>query len=354
MLDGIRVMEVAPFYPGPFCTQILAEHGAEVIKIESPAGDPMRFNPEMFAAINRNKKSVVLNLKERSGVKAFLELAKGSDVIVEGFRPGVAKKLGIDYDTVKKVNEKIVYCSISGFGQDSEFSDIPVHDINVLSMNGVCRIAGLKAGRPADPNVQLADFSSAMFAVVAILMALIKREKTGEGEYIDVSMYDSSFAAVPLHTSSYLNGGGDLKDFISNPGYDIYETKDGFVSLGMLDEPHFWKNLCKALNLEKYVDLDYEERIRRYEEIRGEIERAILNYTSDEIFTLFRNSNIPFGIVNDTLQAARLFGLRGFMAKSYYGREYVVASFPVSYRNMKLKRDGKAPKMGENDLDGSW
>ncbi|MBO8181355.1 MAG: CoA transferase [Archaeoglobus sp.] len=349
MLGGLRVIEIAPFYPGPFCTQILAEHGAEVIKVEPPNGDPMRFNPEMFAAINRNKKSVVLNLKEKSGVETFLRLAKTSDVIVEGFRPGVAKKLGIDYDAVKRVNERIIYCSISGFGQDSEFLDIPVHDINVLSMNGVCRITGLKIGKPLDPNVQLADFSSAMFAAVAILMALIKREKTGEGEYIDVSMYDSSFAAVPLHTSRYLNGGSDLDDFISNPGYDIYRTRDGFVSLGMLDEPHFWRNLCNALKLERYADLSYKERIRRYKEIRDEIEKAIAEYTLNEIFELFRKSNLPFGIVNDTSKGAELYRARGFLAKSFYGKEYTIASFPVAYKSTRLRRDGKAPELGENN-----
>jgi crotonobetainyl-CoA:carnitine CoA-transferase CaiB-like acyl-CoA transferase len=110
MLEGIRVIEIAPFYPGPFCTQILAEHGAEVIKVEPPSGDPMRAKPEVFAAINRNKKSVVIDLKEESGVKSFLELASNSDVLVEGFRPGVAKRLGIDYESVCRVNERIVYC----------------------------------------------------------------------------------------------------------------------------------------------------------------------------------------------------------------------------------------------------
>ena len=349
MLEGIRVIEIAPFYPGPFCTQILAEHGAEVIKIEPPMGDPMRFNPEMLAAINRNKRSLVLNLKEKSDLETFFNLVKDSDVVVEGFRPGVAKKLGIAYEGVKKVNPMIIYCSISGFGQDSELSDIPVHDINVLSMNGICRITGLKSGRPADPNVQLADFSSAMFATIAILMALIKRERTGEGEYIDVSMYDSSFAAVPLHTSRYLNGGGDLKDFISNPGYDIYQTKDGFVSLGMLDEPHFWKNLCNALGLERYANLSYDERIESYGEIRSEIAKAISGYTSKEIFDLFRKSNLPFGLVNDTLEGSKLFEKRGFLAKSFYDKEYIVASFPVLYKEIKLRRDGRAPKLGENN-----
>lgn len=162
-------------------------------------------------------------------------------------------------------------------------------------------------------------------------------------------MYDSSFAAIPLHTSRYLNSGKDLEDFILNPGYDIYKTKDGFVSLGMLDEPHFWKNLCVALKLEKYINLSYDERIRGYSEIRGEIEKRISKYSSREIFELFRKSNLPFGVVKDVLEGSKLCEKRGFLAKSYYGKEYTVVTFPVVYKGMKLRRDGKAPKIGENN-----
>jgi crotonobetainyl-CoA:carnitine CoA-transferase CaiB-like acyl-CoA transferase len=353
MLEGIRVIEIAPFYPGPFCTQILAEHGAEVIKVEPPSGDPMRAKPEIFAAINRNKKSVVIDLKEKSGLRSFFKLVKNSDILVEGFRPGVARRLGIDYESVSGVNERIIYCSISGFGQTSELSTLAVHDINVLSFSGVCRIAGLKAGVPLDPNVQLADFSSAMFATIAILMALFRRERSGKGEYIDVSMFDASFAAIPLHTSAYLNGLGDLKDFILNPGYEIYRTKDGYVSLGMLYEQHFWENLCKVLDLGRYLDLSYEERIARYEEIKGEIEKKISKYSSDEISKLFSKSNVPFGVVNYIEEGSAIFERRGLLAKSLYGKEYTVASFPALYRNFNVKRDGRAPHLGENsDLLG--
>jgi len=134
MLKGMRVLELASFYIGPFCTQILADLGADVIKIEPPFGEPLRFY--VFAAFNRNKKSVVIDLKSEKGREKFMDLARSVDVIVEGFRPGVAKRLGVDYESVRKVNSSVIYCSISGFGQDSELRDLPVHDINVLSFAG--------------------------------------------------------------------------------------------------------------------------------------------------------------------------------------------------------------------------
>jgi crotonobetainyl-CoA:carnitine CoA-transferase CaiB-like acyl-CoA transferase len=349
MLDGIRVIEVAPFYPGPFCTQILAEHGADVIKVEPPSGDPMRFNTVLFSVMNRNKKSVVLDLKKPEDLKRFMSLAKEADVIVEGFRPGVAKKLGIDYDSVRKVNKDIIYCSISGFGQDSEFSDIPVHDINLLSMNGVCTVSGLKDGVPKDPNVQLADFSSAMFAVVSIVMALFRREKTGEGEYIDVSMFDSSLAAIPLHTAAYLNNLGSLPYFISNPGYEVYKTKDGYVSIGMLDEPHFWNNLCRSLGLEEYLDLEFSKRLEESEEIREKIAEKISGFTNEEIFETFRKGNLPFGLVFDVKTGSKISEKRGILCRGYSDREFTAVGYPVVYRNFRPHRDGKVPTLGENN-----
>jgi|Deesub1362A_J573_1020465.scaffolds.fasta_scaffold00218_4 crotonobetainyl-CoA:carnitine CoA-transferase CaiB-like acyl-CoA transferase len=348
MLENIKVIEIAPFYPGPFCTQILAEHGAEVIKIEPPTGDPMRFNREMFAAMNRNKKSVTLNLKNESDLKKFYELVKRADVIVEGFRPGVAKKLRIDYDSVRKHNNSIIYCSISGFGQTSSLLDVPVHDINVLSFAGICRISGLKDGEPRDPNVQFSDFTSAVFATISILMALIRKEKTGEGAYIDVSMMDSAFAAIPLHTSNLLNSKGDVIDFMSNPGYEIYRTKDGYISLGIMDEPHFWRNLCTALEIDD-SDIDYSERIKRYQEIKDVLSRKFIEMTNEQAFNLLRQANVPFGLVNDVKLGAEIIRDRGIIGKAIYDRDYLITGFPAIYSNFEPLRSGKVPELGEDN-----
>ena len=347
MLEGMRVLELAQFYIGPFCTQILSDLGAEVIKVEPPFGEPLRFYDVMFAAFNRNKKSVVIDLKSKRGKERFMELVKEVDVVVEGFRPGVARKLGVDYDSVREMNSSIIYCSISGFGQDSEFRDIPVHDINVLSFAGICKVTGLRVGRPEDPNVQLSDFAAAIYAAISILAAYVRKLRTGEGTYIDVSMLDSAFAAIPAHTAHILNGLGDVRDFIRNPGYGIYRTRDGFVSLGILGEPHFWRNLCRALELD-FGDLGYRERMERYEEIREVIQDKLKDMSTREVFELLRAANVPFGVVNSVEEGAVIVEKRGIIGRvEYKGKVYRCVSFPVRFSNYVVKRKGKAPRLGE-------
>jgi len=342
MLEGVKVVELAYFYPGPFCTELLAELGANVIKVEPKSGDPMRYNKAAFAALNRNKKSLFLDLKNSKDKDKFFEIVKDADVLVEGFRPGVAKKLGVDYESVKKINPSIVYCSISGFGQNSSLKDIPVHDINVMSFAGICKISGLKLNVPLDPNVQLSDFASAMFATVAILSALFRKFREGIGCYIDISMMDSAFAAIPLHTSSILNGFGNLKDFVENPGYEIYKLKDGYISVGIMDEPHFWKNLCNALGLEYLSKVSYSERIEKCDEIKRAIQDKFVEMDIDSAVKLLRNSNIPFGVVYSIDEALKIIDERGIVCNARHDNEtYKVVGFPAIFSNYTPKRDGK-------------
>jgi len=348
MLKGMRVLELASFYIGPFCTQILSDLGAEVIKVEPPFGEPLRFYDVFFVAFNRNKKSVVIDLKGEKGREKFMELARDVDVVVEGFRPGVAGKLGVDYESVREVNPSIIYCSVSGFGQDSKLRDLPVHDINVLSFAGVCRLVGLKVGRPEDPNVQFSDFAAAVYAAVSILAAYVRKLKTGEGTYIDLSMLDSVFAAIPAHTAHILNGFGDVRDFVENPGYGIYRTSDGYVSLGVLGEPHFWKRLCQALQLD-FGDLGYRERMERCEEIRKVIQEKLKNMNTREAFELLKRAGVPVGVVNSVKEGAKIVEERGIIGEvEYKGKVYRCVSFPARFSNYVVKGKGKVPKLGES------
>ncbi len=335
MLEGMRVVELAYFYPGPYCTQILAELGAEVIKIEPPSGDPMRYRSEIFAAFNRNKRSVVLNLKEKDNLKKFYDLVRESDVVVEGFRPGVAKKLGVDYESVKRINPGIIYCSISGLGQKV---GKPVHDINILALTGICFISGKKLGKPVDPNVQLSDFASAVFAAISILAAYIRKMKSGEGCYIDLSMLDSALAAVPLHSSRVLNGLDVAEDFTKNPGYEIYEAKDGYVSVGILAEQHLWKEFCERLNLE-YGELTIDERIERYDELKERISEVLRERTVEELERLLANT--PVAALRDFPKDSEIF------CEAHYDKTYRVVGFPAKFSNFKPRRSGRVPKLGE-------
>ncbi|NOY11791.1 MAG: CoA transferase [Archaeoglobi archaeon] len=294
MLEGMLVVELAYYYPGPYCCRILRDLGADVVKVEPPAGDPMRYRPEIFAVLNRGKRIVKLNLKEDGDREEFYRLAEKADVIVEGFRPGVARRLGVDYERISEINEGIVYCSITGFGQNSRFTR-PVHDINVLAMAGVCEVAGMAGGEPSDPNVQLSDFSSAVFAAITILSAYVRKLRTGKGAYIDLSMFDSALASIPLHTSAILNSGEYMRDFSENPGYRIYRAKDCYVSLGILDEPQFWDEMCRALGLD-FTGMSFEERLKRSGEIEAAISARFAEMDREDIERAF-GERIPYGIV---------------------------------------------------------
>lgn len=323
----VKVLELASFYPGPFCTRILQLLGAEVIKIEPPAGDPARALSEVFAIFNAGKKFLTLDLKTERDREQFLSLVKDADVIVEGYRPGVAKKLGIDYDSVSKINPRIIYCSISAFGQKSQLSQYPAHDLNVLGLLGILEIAG--KGKLSDPNLQIADFSSAVFAVIAILSALIEREKTGRGKFIDISMLKSAFFSVPIHTTSILNGLGILPVFAKNPAYEIYKTSDGFITVGIVTEEHFWNRFCKALGFDFRIPLI--ESFWRYEEIKGPISSKLEKMKTEGALKILRSADVPaFEVLSlrDPEKIEKVIGQRITEEIEFEGKRVKVAKSP--------------------------
>ena len=198
-LQGVKVIDLSSFLPGPHLTMMMADHGAEVIKIEQPGtGDATRSigqkqngHTVYFRNANRGKKSVALDLKAPAGRDALLRLLKDADVLLETFRPGVAKRLGLDYDSVRKVAPQIVYCSISAFGQDGPMRDQPAHDLSVLALSGALSLTGDAERGPALPSIPAADMASSLMALSGILMALLRARQTGEGDYLDISMHDT-------------------------------------------------------------------------------------------------------------------------------------------------------------------
>ncbi len=298
-LNNITVVEAASFYPAPFCTRLLSIMGAKVVKVEPPSGDPARMLDVVFAAFNIGKEIVRIDLKTAEGREEFFEIVKDADVVVEGYRPGVARRLGIDYDSVRKVKKDIIYCSISAFGQESKLKAVPAHDVNILGLAGILEMSGID--EPRDPNVQLADFSSALYSAFLILSAIIERERSGKGCYIDVSMFHSALFSVPIHSSSILNGLGILPAFSSNPVYGVYRTSDGYVTLGIVAEEHFWRRLCQVLDLN--YDFSLVEAFNRYDEVRKAIEEKLRNMKTDEVVDLLTSANIP---------AMRVFSLKEY------------------------------------------
>lgn len=278
-LEGMRVLDLTRLLPGPFCTLLLADMGADVIKVEDPAAaDYLRWSPPIaasgmsahFHTINRNKRSIGLDLKRREGRELLMELAGWADVLIEQFRPGVMERLGLDYDTVKEVHPAIVYCSLTGYGQDGPYRDVAGHDINYLGYAGVLGLTGPAGGPPVISGVQIADLGSGgMFAALSILAGYIHMKATGEGQHIDVSMLDGSISWLTINTGELLTTGlsperGTQVLYGATPCYNVYEAKDGYMAVGAL-EGKFWKRLCELLGRPEYAEQQFS--FEKYDEI---------------------------------------------------------------------------------------
>ena len=273
-LSGIRILDLSRLLPGPYCTMLLADLGAEVIKIETPGlGDYMRMIPPFiedkatgesvgtaYLMVNRNKKSVALNFRNARGKELFFKLVRNADVVFETFRPGAANRWGIGCDAVRAVNPRIVYCSLSGYGQSGPYKDRAGHDLNYLALTGMLAANGLAGGPPVPPAVQIADLSGGMLAAISILAALIGRDKTGEGQYLDVGLFDGaiSWAGTMIggtHAAGQKTERGKMQLNGGMPCYNVYETQDGeFITLGAI-EPHFWAAFCKAVGREELTSM---------------------------------------------------------------------------------------------------
>lgn len=304
-LEGIKVLDLSRYLPGPLATQILADFGAEVIKIEDRKGELGRFLPPMiddtsarFYAVNRNKKSMGLDLKQSEGKEIFKKLVAEADIIVDQFRPDVMSKLGLGYETLKEINPRIIYCIITGYGLTGPMRDAAGHDINYLNISGITELLGTKEGPPAMSGVQIADTAGgSLYSVIAILLALAAREKTGKGQLCDVAMMDGALSLLS-YTIGEWSGGGNLpkrgNELLTGgyATYNNYECKDGkYVSLGAV-EAKFWASFCKKIGKEEYIPLQMD--ITRQPELEASIQSIMLTKTRDEWVEFFADSDICF------------------------------------------------------------
>ncbi len=298
-LEGIKILDLSRLFPGPYCSMILADLGAEVLRIEDRrfAGE----GPGM-PTVMRNKRHMTLNLKHPQARDIFYRLARERDVILEGFRPGVTERLGIDYETIKNFTDKIIYCSVTGYGQDGPYKNMVGHDVNYLSFGGVLGLNGEAGGRPVVPPIQVADMAAGgMNAALGIMAALIARQRTGRGQYIDISMLDGIVAMLPFPASLHWGLGqsprrGDTLLSGRYPCYSVYETRDGgFISIGAL-EPRFWEALCKKLGTEDFIPCQYEEGEKR-EEMFSLLREIFKKKTREEWMQELKELDVCFGKV---------------------------------------------------------
>jgi crotonobetainyl-CoA:carnitine CoA-transferase CaiB-like acyl-CoA transferase len=275
-LQGIRVLDLSRLLPGPFCSLLLADFGADVIKVEDTGlGDYMRWAPPryegaddsaasaLFLALNRNKRSIRVDLKDERGREVLLALVRGADVVLESFRPGVLDRLGVGYDAMRGVNPGIVVCAISGYGQESPLRDRPGHDLNYLALAGMLGLTGERDGAPVQPAGQIADLGGgALMAAFGILAAIRERDRTGEGQVVDVSMTDGALSWLAMVAARHLADGsalgrGDLELGGALVCYRPYACADGWVALGAL-EPKFWHAFCRGIGREDLVEAQFD------------------------------------------------------------------------------------------------
>ncbi|MEM2942872.1 MAG: CaiB/BaiF CoA-transferase family protein, partial [Candidatus Bathyarchaeia archaeon] len=296
-LEGVRILDLTRLNPGGYCTMLLADMGAEVLKVEQPGvGDYMRDTPPMvggqsamFLTLNRNKRSLTLNLKSEKGKEIFDRLLGRYDVLVESFRPGVMDRLGLDYRTLRTKHPRLIYCSLTGYGQDGPYKGLVGHDINYLALSGVLSLTGKRGGPPIVPGIPIADIAGSMFAMIGILISLILREKTGRGQHIDVSMFDGLVSWLTIQAARYFAEGRPPERETWPAGgeafYDVYQTRDGgYVAVGAAEQK-FWRILCQGIGAPELAELKVGV-CQHSPEAHARLSEIFKTKTRDEWFSL--------------------------------------------------------------------
>jgi len=312
-LHGLRVIDVTQVMAGPFCSMLLADLGADVIKVEPPAGDSTRTMPgavstdsPSFNAVNRGKRSIVINLKTREGVEALTRLTRSADILVENFRPGVMTALGLDYARLAALNPRLIYASISGYGQTGPMKNKGGFDLVAQGVSGIMSVTGEPGGPPMKAGIPLTDLGAALFAAVGILAALEYRHRTGQGQQVDTSLLDAGVGLSVWEATQFFSGRGLPERLGSahrmSAPYQAFRCADGFITIGGANDRSF-RRLCEVLDHPEWADApEYKtdgDRIRNREELADRIESITRHRPRDHWLALFDDNGIPCGPIND-------------------------------------------------------
>ena len=372
-LDGIKVLDLSRMLPGPYCTMILGDMGAEIIHVVDPnyaySNPPPfhqkgRFRESAFnSVLLRNKKSITLNLKKEKAREIFYELVKRADIILETFRPKVTNKLKIDYDTLSSINPSIIYCSLTGYGQDGPYEQLAGHDLNYIS---ICGILDLNKDRrietqpnrerkPIVPGIQAADIGGGLVSAIGILSAIIERAKNSErkGQYIDISMLDCVFSFMPMSAAYHFSQNLATLSLIQGdfPFYSVYKTKDNkYLSIGVI-EIKFWNNLCEGLGLSDLKLKQFPQGLEK-EEVFEKIQEKFLTKTQEEWLEHFKNFDTCIMPVKNFAEACNDSQIiaRNMVVELDHpklGKIKNIAS-PIKFSRTPLKIRSLPPKVGQH------
>jgi crotonobetainyl-CoA:carnitine CoA-transferase CaiB-like acyl-CoA transferase len=370
-LAGLKVLDLTRFLSGPYCTMVLAELGADVIKVEQPeTGDDSRrlgpmVNGESYPAAmpNRSKRSLSVDLKDPRGRTVFLRIATGADLVIENFRPGVVRRLGIDYDSLRQLRPDILYCSISGYGQTGPAADRPGFDIMAQGMTGLMRMTGEPGGRPAKVGIAITDIAAGATALYSILAAELSRRRTGKGQYIDISLVDSALAWTVWESAAWF-GGGELpaatgtRHRRSTP-YQAYRTADGYVTIGANND-RLWRRLVvEVLDRPDWLEdprfATLSDRMAAIDDLEREIEAITTARTTAEWIKALDEAGVPGGPVftYDQALADPQVAAREMIAEVDHpiiGRMRTIAP-PAKFSDLPFEVRGPAPWLGQHTTE---
>lgn len=303
-LSEITVLDLNRRYPGAYSAMILGDFGADVIKVDAPGQqfpaapgiDTMSEKFAAYYALDRNKKTIVINMKSQEGQEVFYKLVKKADVLIEGFRPGVMKRLNADYDALKRINPSLIYCSLTGYGHDGPYANMPGHDFNYCAIAGLLNLIGPRDGPPYFASNFLADMAGAgLHGVIGILIALVARGKNGHGQFVDISYMDGAMSLLAMEASVYFASGiaprrGETVSTGGAPWAQVFKCKDGeYFTIGCA-EPHLWENLCRALEREDLIAFHNAPR-EKVSKVVADLAQIFLTKSRDEWFDLLKDKD---------------------------------------------------------------
>ncbi|MGF6261179.1 CoA:oxalate CoA-transferase [Paraburkholderia youngii] len=367
LVRGLRVIDMTLFLSGPYATQVLGDLGAEVLKIEPLTGDNTRVLPPNFIgedsayyhSCNRNKRSIALDYRTSEGGKLLEELVAKSDVFIENLKPGAMARSGITYERLKEINPRLIYCSISGFGQDGPYAERPAYDMVVQAMSGGMSLTGERDGKPVRAGIPLADISAGLYAVIGILAALLRCEETGQGEYLDISMLDCQVAMLSYQAAYYLASGKvpgtQGREHESIPSYRAFTARDGMEVVVTANTDRMWQSLCEAIGrTDLRDDPELSGRKARYEQrqrIWDALETVFVSRNADEWVQILVAHEVPVSVVNslDRVMTDPQVRHRGMVLdlQGPAGEQLQVAGNPIKVASHPDQTHRYPPPLGE-------